>query len=123
MLRKGAAVLLACLFSHAAYAAEIPQGPWAHPEVLKAALGIGMSDEQQPKFRDGVTNFFNCRVLAFNKLMKGRDQVDIERKLRSKTNGCLRKMDKEMAGFLNEGQVPKYETYRETLLQFVPGMQ
>ncbi len=103
------------------YAADQPTPAFAQPEVLKAGLQIGLSEEQQPKFKEGVTNFFNCRISAFNKLMKGRDQVDMERKMKSKTKGCVRAMDKEMGSFITEEQQPKYENYRETLLAHMKG--
>lgn len=104
------------------FAADQQTPAFMQPEVLKAALLIGMTEQQQPKFRDGITSFFNCRISAFNKLMKGRDQTDIERKLRSKTKSCVRSMDKTMEGFLTEEQLPKYENYREVLLANMKGM-
>lgn len=108
-------VVFLVLMNTGVSAAENSGGAWTDPEVLKAALAIGMTDEQKPKFGNGITSFFNCRVDAFKRVMKGRDNVDMERKMKSKTNACLRKMDKEMAGFLTKEQLPKYDIYRETL--------
>ena len=115
-------VFMVLLLGQGALAAELPAGPWSEPEVLKAGLAIGMTEVQQPKFRDGVTAFFSCRVAALNRLLKARDNVDMDRKLRSKTNGCLRKMDQQMKDFLTEDQLPRYQVYRETLVQHLPGM-
>lgn len=119
--KLGALVLmvLACTSTRAA---DNPGGAWTDPEVLKAALAIGMTEEQKPKFGNGITGFLNCRIDAFKRLMKGRDNVDIERKMKSKTNACLRKMDKEMAGFLTKEQLPSYEIYRDTLSSRLKGM-
>ncbi len=110
------------LVNTSVWAAENAGGAWTDPEVLKAALAIGMTDEQKPKFGTGITGFLNCRVEALKRVMKGRDNVDIERKMKSKTNACLRKMDKEMQGFLTEEQLPRYETYRDTLTSKLTGM-
>lgn len=116
------AILCLVLMSAGVGAADNPGGAWTDPEVLKAALAIGMTDEQKPKFGNSITGFFNCRTDAFKRLMKGRDNVDMERKMKAKTNACLRKMDKEMAGFLSAEQLPKYETYRDTLTSKLTGM-
>lgn len=110
------AIVLLVLMHAGVRAAENPGGAWADPEVLKAALAIDMTDEQKPKFGSGITGFFNCRIDAFKRVMKARDNVDIERKMKSKMNGCQRRMDKEMAGFLSKEQMPKYEIYRDTLI-------
>jgi hypothetical protein len=122
VFRFPARALALILFAATAFAAEQPTPAFMQKDVLKAALDIGLTDEQQPKFRDGVTNFMNCRIGAFNKLMKGRDQVDLERKMKSKTKSCARGMDKAMGEFLTEEQVPKYDHYRETLLANMKGM-
>jgi replicative superfamily II helicase len=115
-----------CLLTTAApalaIAADAQTPAFMQPEVLKAALQIGLSEEQQPKFRDGVTAFVNCRIAAFNRIMKGRDQTDIERRLRSKSKSCARDMDKTMEGFMTEEQLPRYENYREVLTSYMKGM-
>ncbi len=109
------AFALLALVNASALAAESQGGPWTDPEVLKAALAIDMTDEQKPKFGDGVTGFFNCYMAALKKVMAGRDNVDLERKMKSKTNSCVRKMDEAMSVFLTEEQLPKYAIYRDTL--------
>jgi hypothetical protein len=119
---KSSVLVFLVVMNTSVWAAENSGGAWTHPEVLKAALAIGMTDEQKPKFGNGITGFFNCRIEAFKRVMKGRDNVDIERKMKSKTNACLRKMDKEMHGFLTEAQLPKYEIYRDTLTSKLTGM-
>lgn len=115
-------LIVSALFFTTTQAAEQPTPAFAKPEVLKAALQIGLTDEQQPKFRDGVTNFLNCRIGAFNKLMRGRDQSDMERKMKSKTKACGKTMDKEMTAFLTDEQKPKYQNYREILFANLQGM-
>ncbi|MBM4203576.1 MAG: hypothetical protein FJ194_05415 [Gammaproteobacteria bacterium] len=122
MFRFFAGVVGLSLLAAQGVAAEQPTPAFMQKDVLKAALEIGLTEEQQPKFRDGVTNFMNCRIAAFNRLMKGRDQVDIERKMKSKTKGCAKGMNKAMGEFLTEEQMPKYEHYRETLIDNMKGM-
>jgi len=116
------AFALLALVNASVLAADGQGGAWTDPEVLKAALAIGMTDEQKPKFGEGVTGLFNCRMEALKRMMKGRDNVDLERKMKSKTNACLRKMDRTMAGFLTEEQLPKYEIYRDTLTSRLQAM-
>jgi hypothetical protein len=115
-------MIVSSVLFNTAQAADQPTPAFAQPEVLKAALQIGLTEEQQPKFRDGVTHFFNCRTAAFNRLMKGRDQVDLERKMKSKTKSCAKTMDKEMHEFLTEEQRPKYQNYREVLFANLKGV-
>ena len=119
-LATGLAALI--LASGTAWSAEPPVPAFARPEVLKAALQIGLSETQQPQFREAVTRLFNCRIGALNKLMKARDQVDMERKLRSKTKGCVKAMDKETGAFLTAEQMAPYHNYREVLLANMEGM-
>ena len=43
-------VVFLFLMNTSVWAAENAGGAWTDPEVLKATLAIGMTDEQKPKF-------------------------------------------------------------------------
>ncbi|MDP6377024.1 MAG: hypothetical protein QF921_16870 [Pseudomonadales bacterium] len=93
---------------------ELPA--WLQPDVLKASVEIGMSEEQLQQFRAVVSRFLDGRMKAINKLMRGHNVTNMDRKLKSKTNSLKKKMDKEMAEFLTEEQLPKYGVYRDLLV-------
>lgn len=100
--------------SQANYAEEQVPG-FMHPEVLQAAAAIKLTDEQITPFREAVGAFVNGRMQAFNLLMRKNNQTNLPRKMKSKTNALLKEMDKTMAGFLTEEQIPAYKKYRAKL--------
>lgn len=103
-------------------AAEPPKPAFMQPEVLQAALAIELTDEQKPQFGEALTNFQNARIEAINKLMRRNNQTDLPRKIKSRTNSLLKKMDKDMAVFLTEEQMPAYQDYRKKLKSNLQGM-
>ena len=114
-------LVLALLLSGAATAQEPPRPPWLQPDVVKASIDIGMDDEQGKLFRASVGRFLDGRMKALNRLLNGNNVTNIERKMKSKTNSLRKKMDGEMAEFLTEEQMPKYEIYRDLLLSKMRG--
>lgn len=114
-----AAVLLlsaTLIFSTNLTAAE-SQAPWTHPEVLQAAVNIGMTDEQQPQFREALTEFLQGFSADVRKLMRANNQTDLPRKIERKRNRRVSNMDKQMSTFLDPTQYAAYEIYRDTLLE------
>ncbi len=112
---------LAWLLAAPLRAAE-PQPAFLQPEVLKAALAIELTDEQKPQFQAALTTFVNERIEAMNLLLRRNNQTDLPRKIKSKTNRLLKQMDKDMAEFLSEEQMPAYKNYRNTLKANLQGM-
>ena len=118
-------LLLAALvlgLMHSAFAAEPPTPAYLQPEVLKAGLAIQLTDEQKPLFQQALTNFHNARMEGISLLMRRNNQTNLPRKIKSKTNSLLKKMDKEMAVFLSEEQMPAYKDYRKKLKSNMQGM-
>ena len=109
-----------CLSGLAQAAERVPA--FMQPEVLKAAAGIGLTETQQPLFRTAVGTFVDQRMKAINKLMRKHNQTGLQRKIKSKTNSLLRDMDKSMAEFLEDEQMPAYENYRDKLKANLWGM-
>ena len=104
-----------------AFAAEDTPA-FMQPEVLKAALAINLTDEQKPQFQQALTDFVNDQAEAINLLMRRNNQTNLPRKIKGKTNSLLKVMDKQMASFLSEEQMPAYENYAKTLKSNMRGM-
>ena len=99
------------LVSHAAQSSA----PWLQPEVLKAGVAIGLTEQQQPLFRDAITHLVENQTAATNKLLRQNNIADLKRKLTTVTNRQFNKMDREMKGFLTTEQLPQYQVYRDAL--------
>jgi hypothetical protein len=95
--------------------AEANNELWLQPEVLKAALDIGLTEAQLPQFRDAITHLAQNQISATNKLLRQNNIADLDRKLTTVTNRQFKKMDREMAQFLSATQLPKYKIYRDAL--------
>ena len=91
--------------------------PWTHPEVLRAALQIGLTPDQQPQFREAVREFLEGFNSDVKRLLNSRDLDDLPRKIASKRRARVRAMDEQMAEFLSEQQQAGYEVYRDRLLE------
>lgn len=111
---------LAVLFILAAMPAWVEaqqqRPPWMQPDVVKAAVDIGMTDEQLAQFRNHVAEFMDGRMKAFNRLMRGNNVTNMDRKMKSRTKRLKRRMDEQMSELLTEEQYPKYEVYRDLLM-------
>ncbi|MEM7020334.1 MAG: EF-hand domain-containing protein [Pseudomonadota bacterium] len=94
-----------------------PQGPWTHPEVMKAALDIGMSEEQQAKFRESVGEYLTGLGDDVRRLLRSNNQSNLERKIASKRRARTKAMNEQMQAMLSPEQYPKYEVYRELLFE------
>ncbi|MCZ6658709.1 MAG: hypothetical protein O7C67_15560 [Gammaproteobacteria bacterium] len=109
-------VLAGLLWATQAMAGQPLTPPWMEPDVLKAAIDIGMNDEQLPQFRTCITEFVDGRTKALNRLLRGHNVTNMDRKIKSRTNSLKRTMNKRMSEFLTEEQYPRYETYRDLLI-------
>lgn len=114
-LAKTFAILL-ILTAMPALAEAQQRPPWMQPDVVKAAVDIGMTEEQLAQFRSHVAEFMDGRMKAFNNLMRRNNVTNMERKMKSRTNRLKRRMDEQMGELLTEEQYPKYEVYRDLLM-------
>lgn len=94
---------------------EEPRPAFMQPDVLKAAIAIELTEEQQPVFQSAITTFAQGRMDSLRRLMRANNQTNISRKWRTKTRGLLEDMDETMKAALTDAQWPAYENYRETL--------
>ena len=91
--------------------------PWTHPDVLKAAIEIRMTQDQSPRFRSAITTFLEGFNSDVKRLLNVRNPNDLPRKIASKRRARVKAMDAEVQEFLNEEQMPAYEAYRDLLLE------
>ncbi len=115
-LAKTFAILLILTAVPALAEAQQRTPPWMQPDVVKAAVDIGMSEEQLAQFRSHVAEFMDGRMKAFNNLMRRNNVTNMDRKMKSRTKRLKRRMDEQMGELLTEEQYPKYEVYRDLLM-------
>ena len=60
---------------------------WLQPEVVKSALAINMTEEQQPKFQNAITVYLTNFQKSFKKIVSGRDTSGMERKIKRMNKG------------------------------------
>ncbi len=89
--------------------------PWMHKDVLQAALDIGMNAEQSPQFKVALTRYFDDLNSGINKLIR-RNPTGLERAIKRKSTSVRKRMDKDMAKFLDAEQMSRYYIYRDLLL-------
>ena len=101
-----------------AQAEEIERPAWLSDEVVRAAIAIGMSEEQLPQFRDSVRIFLEDYRDAAQRIIR-RGDAGIENSIQRARLSLAREMDKRMAEFLTEAQMTPYQDYRAALLDAV----
>ncbi len=116
-MTKMITVALISLLAIAPLAHGEEQVPWTHPEVLKAAWEIGLTQEQRPRFQKGVGDFLQGIGSDVRRLLNSNNQTDLPRKIASKRRSRVRKMDEQMTEILSIEQQSAYATYRDLLLQ------
>lgn len=89
-----------------------PVPAWMQPQVLQAAAAMNMTEEQQAQFRTIVGEFATARVASIRKIVR-RGDADQQRKIRSKTRGLLKKMEKQLSAVLTEEQQPAFDNYMQ----------
>ncbi len=91
--------------------------PWTHPEVLRAAIVIGLSEDQRPLFRGAVSEFLQGFGADVQRLLRANNQTNLPRKIASKRRIRAKAMDEQMQELLSEEQFTAYESYRDKLLE------
>jgi hypothetical protein len=95
---------------------QLGGGPWAHPDVLKAAAAIKMSPDQLSVFRTAIGAFVDDLMQETYRLTK-QNKSDIPRRVKSKRNKLVKQLNGKMAAVLTEDQYSRYETYRILLVK------
>lgn len=113
--RRIAALAIICLFPLISYAEEAPPlPPWMAPEVIKAAVGIGLDEAQQAEFRRIVGEFITNRMSMISQEIR-RSPPNLDRVIKTKTKRLVKTMDAGMKEVLAEPQWPAYENYKDVL--------
>ncbi len=93
------------------------QAPWTHPDVLRAAAQINLTDAQLKGFRSHVAEFLQGYGSDVARLMRANNQTNLPRKIAGKRRARVSNMDERMGDLLTAEQLPAYQSYRDTLLQ------
>ncbi len=94
---------------------QAARGPWADPDVIKAAIAIGMSEEQAGQFRTTMGTFIDGVWRDSMNLIK-RQKPNLENELKRVNRKHLKKLDKKMRTiFTEDEQFSRYQVYRELL--------
>ncbi|NJN51465.1 MAG: hypothetical protein HC809_06485 [Gammaproteobacteria bacterium] len=113
--RRVVAAMLVCM-APLALAAESsqPVPPWLEPDVVKAAIDIGLDDAQLADFRRIVGDFLTKRMSMIQQEFR-RSPPNLENAIRTKSRRLEKAMDADMKGVLTEPQWPGYEHYKDVL--------
>ncbi len=111
-------LIVLCFSALSAKAATETTPPWLQPEVVKAYLAIGLTDEQKPLFRDALTTYLQDSNRAIRSAINS-NKGNLEREIRRRVKKHISRWNDTVADFLTDEQYPKFEVYRDTLLATV----
>ena len=89
--------------------------PWLQPEVAKAYVDIGLTDEQKPKFQKVLIEYLQKSNRAIQSAINN-NKGNLEREIRRRFKKQTKRWSKNATEFLTEEQYPKFEFYRDTLV-------
>ena len=113
-------ILLAVLMlpGSVAWGEEMERPAWLSEEVVRAAMNIGMSEEQLDPFRDSVRIFLEDYRDEARRIIR-RGDAGIETSVQRARNSLAREMDERMSKILTDAQMAPYQDYRSALLEAV----
>ena len=100
-------------------AVELPA--WMTVDIVKAAVDIHMTDEQQHQFNDAVAEFVSSHFAMIQKELK-KEAPDLEQRVKSRDGVLVRQMDARVHPILTTEQWPAYENYKKALRTQLKGM-
>lgn len=90
---------------------------WLRTNVMQAAYDINMTDDQRAQFAAQLRRFVESYQQSVDRVLNRSDVSDPAGRIERKRNSLAKKMDKSMAGILQEAQIPAYQKYRDLLLK------
>ena len=97
--------------------AQAEQTPaWLQPEVVKAYVDIGLTDEQKTMFKEAQIDYIQKSHRAIRSAINS-NKGNLEREIRRRIKKQLNRWSKNAAEFLTEEQYPKFEIYRDMLVK------
>ena len=89
--------------------------PWLQPEAVKAYVGIGLTDEQKPKFQKALIEYLQKSNRAIQSTIYN-NKGDLDPEIRCRVKKQMNRRSENAAEFLAEKQYLKFEVYRDTLI-------
>ena len=90
--------------------------PWLQPEVVKAYVDIGLTDDQKPMFKEAQIDYIQKSHGAIRSAINS-NKGNLEREIRRRIKKQVNRWSKNAAEFLTEEQYPKFEIYRDMLVK------
>jgi len=90
--------------------------PWLQPEVVKAYVDIGLTDDQKPMFKEAQIDYIQKSHRAIRSAINS-NKGNLEREIRRRIKKQLNRWSNNAAEFLTEEQYPKFEIYRDILVK------
>ena len=91
-------------------------GPWADPELIKAAIAIDMSEQQAALFRTAMGAFIDGVWKDSMNLIK-RQKPNLKNELKRVNRKHIKKLNQKMrAVFTEDEQFARYQVYRDLLV-------
>ena len=89
--------------------------PWLQPQVIRAYMDIGLTDEQKPLFREALGEYLKKSNRAIQSAINS-NKGNLEREIRRRVKKQLNHWSSNVAEILTEEQYPKFEVYRDALV-------
>jgi hypothetical protein len=87
---------------------------WMTVDIVKAAVDMHMTDEQQHQFNDAVADFVSSHFAMIQKELK-KEAPDLEQRVKTRDGVLVRQMDTRVHPILTTEQLPAYENYKKAL--------
>jgi len=110
-----AVLAVALLLTAGVRAEEVERPAWMSEEVMRAAMNIGMTEDQLGPFRENVRIFLEDYRDTARRIIR-RGDAGIESSVHRARNSLAREMDERMVQVLTEAQMTPYQEYRAALL-------
>lgn len=104
--------LTVCVQSYADSIGNVISRAWKHPDVQAASDRMKLDQQQYEQFNVVLRNYRTELTRRVDKILRN-NQSDFDRKMRSANNSLVKEMNKEVAGFLREDQIPAYNEFRD----------
>lgn len=85
-------------------------------EIIVAAVEIGMTEEQRPRFRQAVAAYIEDYRSSVLKISRRNNVTDLERTIDKERRSLVKKLDLQVSDFLSPAQMARYEVFRELML-------
>jgi hypothetical protein len=85
-------------------------------EIIVAAVNIGMTEEQRPRFRQAVATFIEDYRSSILKISRRNNATNLERTIDKERRLLIKKLDLQVSDFLSPAQMARYDVFRGLML-------